>query len=248
MSHKIILFVTYLIVGAFFVGVKACDQYQCASIVSKCMLDQSCKCDWANGTNSVCYTDCMRCLGHKGFMECCSCVQMCPTNHQIGKAVVVDHHSVVEHFEGVPALFEQFTKLKINWKVLTVHIKPTTTNSSNNSSALEPSSNHRRHHHNRHDHQKHHHQTQDQAANTKLCSVLYLNKCTLMPYCSVICRSTGARSYRWFFSGCCQCIGDHCPVNGLDMSECRFCPRKTDTNEREEEQEEEDDYDNENSL
>lgn len=34
----------------------------------------------------------------------------------------------------------------------------------------------------------------------------------------------GASSYRWFFDGCCECIGSTCLNNGVDESKCSECP------------------------
>lgn len=49
----------------------ACNEAVCASIVSKCMLTQSCKCDL--NTNVTCSRDCFYCLDYL-YTECCSCV------------------------------------------------------------------------------------------------------------------------------------------------------------------------------
>ena len=48
----------------------SCNQVLCASIVSKCMLTQSCKCELKNCT---CCRDCYQCLSWL-WEECCSCV------------------------------------------------------------------------------------------------------------------------------------------------------------------------------
>ena len=48
----------------------SCNQMLCASIVSKCMLTQSCKCELKNCT---CCSDCVQCLSWL-WDECCSCV------------------------------------------------------------------------------------------------------------------------------------------------------------------------------
>lgn len=48
----------------------SCNEQVCASIVSKCMLTQSCKCDLKNCS---CCRECFKCLSHLSA-ECCSCV------------------------------------------------------------------------------------------------------------------------------------------------------------------------------
>lgn len=48
----------------------SCNEQVCASIVSKCMLTQSCKCDLKNCS---CCKECFNCLSYL-YNECCSCV------------------------------------------------------------------------------------------------------------------------------------------------------------------------------
>lgn len=59
------------IVGFF--SVQGCNEAVCASIVSKCMLTQSCKCELRNCT---CCKECFSCLDYL-YAECCSCVGEC---------------------------------------------------------------------------------------------------------------------------------------------------------------------------
>lgn len=58
---------TFLLMAQF---TYSCNQMLCASVVSKCMLTQSCKCDLKNCT---CCRDCYQCLSWL-WKECCSCV------------------------------------------------------------------------------------------------------------------------------------------------------------------------------
>lgn len=53
-----------------FYTASACNEAVCASIVSKCMLTQSCKCELRNCT---CCKECFNCLDYL-YAECCSCV------------------------------------------------------------------------------------------------------------------------------------------------------------------------------
>lgn len=48
----------------------ACNEQVCASVVSKCMLTASCKCDLKNCS---CCKECFNCLSYL-YTECCSCV------------------------------------------------------------------------------------------------------------------------------------------------------------------------------
>lgn len=59
-----------LIVSFVLISVEACNEAVCLSIVSKCLLTQSCKCDLKKCT---CCKDCFTCLGTL-YAECCSCV------------------------------------------------------------------------------------------------------------------------------------------------------------------------------
>lgn len=49
---------------------ESCNEAVCASVVSKCMLTQSCKCDLKNCS---CCQECFQCLSYL-YNECCSCV------------------------------------------------------------------------------------------------------------------------------------------------------------------------------
>lgn len=59
--------ITFLLMAKF---TFSCNQMLCASIVSKCMLTQSCKCEMKNCT---CCRECYQCLSWL-WQECCSCV------------------------------------------------------------------------------------------------------------------------------------------------------------------------------
>jgi len=66
----------FLLLGVvcFYGMVESCNEVVCASIVSKCMLTQSCKCELKNCS---CCKECLKCLGKKYYEECCSCVGKC---------------------------------------------------------------------------------------------------------------------------------------------------------------------------
>ena len=93
----------------------------CASIVSKCMLTQSCKCELKNCT---CCRDCYQCLSWL-WQECCSCVgelnsldflstvvfilqtyfyvDLCPKPNDTKNSLSRQSH--YEDLEGIPGLF-----------------------------------------------------------------------------------------------------------------------------------------------
>lgn len=67
MSYKIIIILSFLCAVSV---VYTCNEAICASVVSKCMLTQSCKCDLKDCS---CCKDCFNCLSYL-YSECCSCV------------------------------------------------------------------------------------------------------------------------------------------------------------------------------
>lgn len=97
----------------------SCNQMLCASIVSKCMLTQSCKCELKNCT---CCRDCYQCLSWL-WQECCSCVgelhslhalpvvlipfkfalDLCPKPNDTKNSLSKQSH--FEQLEGIPGLF-----------------------------------------------------------------------------------------------------------------------------------------------
>lgn len=107
--------VTFLLMAKF---TFSCNQMLCASIVSKCMLTQSCKCELKNCT---CCKDCYQCLSWL-WQECCSCVgeshsfavlivcsssaflpDLCPKPSDTKNPLSKQSH--YEELEGIPGLF-----------------------------------------------------------------------------------------------------------------------------------------------
>ena len=79
-----------------------CNEAVCASIVSKCMLLQSCKCELH--PDCTCCKQCFECLDYL-YSECCSCVDMCPkpnvTIHELSR---MSHREALEG--SIPTLFQ----------------------------------------------------------------------------------------------------------------------------------------------
>merc|ERR1712083_834359 len=98
---------TTLLVGLVLLTrpVWGCNEAVCASIVSKCMLLQSCKCELQ--PDCTCCKKCFECLDYL-YSECCSCVEMCPkpneTIHELSKKSHVEDLS-----EHIPQLFQALT-------------------------------------------------------------------------------------------------------------------------------------------
>merc|ERR1719476_655298 len=102
-------------------GVLGCNEAVCASIVSKCMLLQSCKCEL--GPECTCCKRCFECLDYL-YSECCSCVDMCPkpnvTIHELSR---MSHREPLEG--SIPTLFQALTAqsdAQARWSIVTFPI------------------------------------------------------------------------------------------------------------------------------
>lgn len=94
----------------------SCNELVCASIVSKCMLTQSCKCDLKNCS---CCKECSKCLSYL-YTECCSCVEMCPKPNDTRNALSKKSH--VEELDEIPGLFKALTDepdIEEKWSIFT---------------------------------------------------------------------------------------------------------------------------------
>ncbi|CAI6372317.1 unnamed protein product [Macrosiphum euphorbiae] len=189
----------------------ACNEAVCASIVSKCMILQSCKCDMVNCS---CCKECFSCLSNL-YSECCSCVDMCPEPN-----VTVDELSKKSQVEDLPEpIVTLFTALasepdpQQRFESLTYPIDL-------DIKMFKP------------DFQKDFMSLQNNSAEdvssivTVNCSVVFMNKCSTWIKCKADCITMGAKSYRWFHDGCCECVNERCLNYGLNQSRCKYCPLK----------------------
>ncbi|XP_012223504.1 twisted gastrulation protein homolog 1-A [Linepithema humile] len=189
---------------------EACNESICASVVSKCMLTQSCKCDLVTCT---CCKECFSCLSHL-YDECCSCVDLCPkpniTDNPLSKKSHVEDFSV-----PVPALFVALTSEEDvlgRWLTLTF---PVDYDSKVFAHEKEI---------------KYYTQTEEEQHPLKPnivtvnCTVAFMAQCSSWNKCKASCQSMGASSYRWFHDGCCECIGERCINYGINESRCTHCP------------------------
>ncbi|XP_004933428.1 protein twisted gastrulation [Bombyx mori] len=191
----------------------ACNEAICASVVSKCMLTQSCKCDLKDCS---CCKDCFSCLSSL-YSECCSCVDMCPkpndTQTELSKTSYVE-----ELGDGVPGLFAALTSdpdAQQRWLSMTYPVDI-------DLSAYRPVPEKQ---------VVYHLQSVEQDSepvNTDMvtfnCTVAYMSQCMSCDKCRASCRSMGANSIRWFHDGCCECVGDKCLYYGINESRCLACP------------------------
>lgn len=191
----------------------SCNEAVCASIVSKCMLLQSCKCDLL--PDCICCKKCFECLGYL-YSECCSCVDMCPkpniTKHNVSQKSHVEDLST-----NSPQLFQALTKETDHlnrWSIVTFPIdlptaafKPTSKKVVVVDAAkLQQST------------------LPNDSIVTVNCTVAYIAQCMSWNKCKASCTSMGASSYRWFHDGCCECVGQECINYGINQSRCTDCP------------------------
>lgn len=188
----------------------ACNEALCASVVSKCMLTQSCKCEMKNCT---CCKDCFNCLDRL-FVECCSCVEMCPKSNK--SAVELNKKSHVEDLvEPMHELFAALTETCDNLHRWTSYTYPAHKGVSffkefkySTGSATRDENG----------------KIKEEEFPDVNCTVAYMSQCMSWEKCKGSCSSMGATSYRWFHDGCCECIGKHCVNYGINESRCIECP------------------------
>ncbi|KAJ9575625.1 hypothetical protein L9F63_007559, partial [Diploptera punctata] len=215
-SRKMLRWMTVLVATLCVMNVvDSCNEAVCASVVSKCMLTQSCKCDLKNCS---CCKDCFSCLGDL-YSECCSCfINMCPKQNETGSALSKKSH-VEEFTDPYPSLFEALTSepdTQGRWITFTF---PVDFDVVSYRPKLEKEL-------------KYWTQSAEQEVApmkdiiTLNCTVVYMSQCMSWNKCKQSCRSTGAVSYRWFHDGCCECIGERCINYGIDESRCLNCPMK----------------------
>lgn len=181
-----------------------CNEAVCASIVSKCMLTQSCKCD---AKNTSCSKDCFYCLDYF-YTECCSCVEMCPRPNDTENSLSQKSH-VEDLAEPYPDLFNVLTEEKDRLLRWTTYTYPVTLSFISLDKEVVVST---------------------VTDNTVLesvpvnCTVAFMSQCMSFNKCKNSCSSMGASSYRWFHDGCCECIGATCLNYGMNESRCLQCP------------------------
>jgi len=201
------------ILATMFTSSYGCNEAVCASIVSKCMLLQSCKCELE--PDCTCCKKCFECLDYL-YSECCSCVDMCPkpnvTVHELSKKSHVE-----ELDKSIPTLFEALTDeedAQNRWSIFTfpIDIDMTSFQPLNKKTITLDTS------------QLAQSTLSDGSLVTVNCTVAYMSQCMSWNKCKASCTSMGASSYRWFHDGCCECVGNQCINYGINQSRCEDCP------------------------
>lgn len=235
---KFLLCVVGTLVCTCVVWTGGCNEAVCASVVSKCMLLQACRCNLRE--NCSCCKECWNCLGPM-YSDCCSCVGMCPKPNDTYTGLGQKSH--VERLEPFDELFRVLTNepdLEDRWTafeypitfmreeddidldpnapvtVTSVTASPSGSVGSPSSTGSESTPNRRK------------------VLELK-CRVAYMSQCMSWNKCKESCSSMGADSYRWFHDGCCECVGYTCVNYGIDESRCSRCPLDEDGDDDEDE-------------
>ncbi|KAL3273844.1 hypothetical protein HHI36_015270 [Cryptolaemus montrouzieri] len=212
MMWKILLYGVAITITISIGYVYTCNEAVCGSVVSKCLLTQSCNCDLKNCT---CCKDCFNCLSYL-FSECCSCVDKCPSNSNpnVKRPGIVE--SYVEDFaEPVPGLFQALTEQQDDQNRWISTTFPVDFDISQYLPKKEI---------------KIHMQTNEQDVTPKKdvltlnCTVAFMSQCMSNSKCKSTCTTMGASSYRWFHDACCECVGHNCINYGINESRCKDCP------------------------
>lgn len=216
-----------------------CNEAVCASVVSKCQLLERCRCD---RSNSSCTLDCFKCLDYL-YMECCSCVSMCPKANHTDSLISMQSHAE-ELSEPLPSLFTTLTEEEdqlLRWTTYSfpVQVSFVTTSGSEGTQNTFASGTKVTLKDDGLDEEEDI-QVQDtlvtcnesQPIESMIlflqtnCTVAFMADCMPFNKCKSSCSSMGASSYRWFHDGCCQCVGPRCLNYGVSESKCRMCPLK----------------------
>lgn len=210
-SHGwLLVFMIFVITAWLPLKCWSCNEALCASVVSKCMLTQSCKCELKN---CICCKDCFNCLDYL-YAECCSCVEMCPKANNSDNQL--NHKSHVEDLlEPMQELFMVLTEAPDSLQRWTSFTYPAHKGVSffkdiKFSTAAT--------------YKEDHGMFVEEDFTDINCTVAYMSQCMSWKKCKSSCRSMGAASYRWFHDGCCECVGKHCVNYGINESRCIECP------------------------
>ncbi|XP_017126549.1 protein twisted gastrulation [Drosophila elegans] len=183
-----------------------CNEVVCGSVVSKCLITQSCQCKL---NDCHCCKDCLNCLGEL-YIECCGCLDMCPKHKDSLPSLTP--RSEIGDIEGLPELFDTLTaEDDEGWSTIRFPMRAGFKQRVQGSNPGQSPSD-----------------SGVSAGLNTLCTVIYVNSCIRANKCRQQCESMGASSYRWFHDGCCECVGGNCLNYGINESRCRGCPENQD--------------------
>jgi len=211
-----------------------CDKSFCASIVSYCLIQESCSCD-TSGNCSCCH-QCAVCLNSK-YEACSDCVGIREKSNYSKVAANSDVAQTSE-FENLeepsPELFSKWTDRQLPGIHYSIYRYP-------NVEKLTSNIHHHHHQHHKHDqgnglpNVRRRFTSQDyelalrkvdrSESSNMICTATYFDRCMDMNECREGCRSMGATMIGYFQSGCCGCFGSACSLSNYDTfrAKCRKC-------------------------
>nr|AVK72344.1 twisted gastrulation protein [Meara stichopi] len=199
----------YCIIGTF-----GCNENYCAGVVSKCMIQEKCKCNYR--ADCSCCAECMQCVGAEHWHRCCDCLQMCPSSNNTVRLSAKSSVEELEPSTNMPSLFNVMAhQNSYAWKSFSYPIYSNPKVTSYPEEMLEPNI-------------KNHYLSKS-TFTTKIgeCTVIYFDKCRSMSECKDTCVSVGSAAYRMFHNGCCECVGNMCEEYGMPYGKnalhCRDC-------------------------
>ncbi|XP_039498518.1 protein twisted gastrulation [Drosophila santomea] len=209
LCYSVVLFLGFAPLAAL-ANDDGCNEVVCGSVVSKCLITQSCQCKL---NDCHCCKDCLNCLGEL-YIECCGCLDMCPKHKDALPSLTP--RSEIGDIEGVPELFDTLTaEDDEGWSTIRFSMRAGFKQRVQGGDAATGSSNGNGN-------------GNAGSASVTLCTVIYVNSCIRANKCRQQCESMGASSYRWFHDGCCECVGENCLNYGINESRCRGCPEDQD--------------------
>ncbi|XP_018006681.1 protein twisted gastrulation [Hyalella azteca] len=190
-----------------------CHDLLCASVVSKCALTESCKCEINRAAAECsCCHNCTACLG-ADYDKCCSCVGLCDRTSSMS---LVRESQVGDIAEPIDTLFRAIASAPDEYNMWTYYTFPIDDTLDEHArktqrsirievlpqNGVEPVA----------------------GGRTQVnCTVMYHSQCISVTKCHDYCSRRGAASYRYFFDGCCECVGLYCLNYGLNESKCAEC-------------------------
>lgn len=228
---KTTVFLAVMVAGiAYAVGVtifyERCNENKCVTRVSKCQLTGACGCTLENCT---CCVNCTLCLAEL-WDDCCACVNMCKPRN-LSSTDIASYSTINDlrmESDWTNTLFNALTQVDkphpdSHWTVERVTPQEEGVNlpglvaatpSEGSTNDVAPSS-----------------KTATTAISVNqtiipidICTVAYIKICLGLEKCVDACHHMGAAKYRWFHTGCCECIGSSCLSYGKKKALCSECP------------------------
>lgn len=204
-------FLVTLLLTVWISSVESCNEAVCGPIVSKCLLTQSCKCNYK--VDCSCCKECARCLSNL-YEECCSCVDICPQRNE--SDIALSKQSQIEEFpRAYSDLFAVLTSSpdqENRWKSFTYSLDISDRLLSRNDVKYQIQSV-----------ESDVVMKKPNSTSSIDCTVAFWSECKSYEKCKEGCMTMGSSKMRWFHNGCCECISEYCIDYGINESKCSRC-------------------------